>query len=288
MTTPKTSSYWDKSTILSRIADSENRIRYEAGSPNQTEVELYYHSIMSGSASNAVSKKRVLVLGMTPEIRYMALSKEFTVISIDHNLDVIDMYKDWVPDEYKKNEKIIHGSWWDIEKYLTEPVDVVLGDGVFGNILSVGKHCELLRILKAVLADNGIMIFRKALLPDGFDTNAYEADALIHKYRSGVLSDAEFGFSMRLWGNYKNAYNPQTFILENGITFQRYQAWAKEGILSEAEYACIGHYYFEGLNMILPQFIWEEILSSSGCSFKHFQLKGKDWYAYYPIYRCHF
>lgn len=282
------SSYWDKHTITSRIADSNARIRFEAGSPNKEEVELYQKCILSGLSSIAGSRKRILVLGMTPEIRSMALGNGFNVISIDRSQDAVDMYKDWIPDEYRANEEIIHACWWETEKHIQEPVDAVMGDGVFGNILSVEKHVELLNILKGILASGGIMVFRKALIPEGFDTDAYRTDQLIQKYRSGLLSDAEFGFSMRLWGNYKEAYNPQTFILDNSQTFQRYQAWVKEGRLSDHEFACICHYYFNGLNMIVPQSKWEEILLSVGCKFRCNPLEGKDWYAYYPVYQCCF
>ncbi|MBN2481294.1 MAG: class I SAM-dependent methyltransferase [Bacteroidales bacterium] len=281
-------SYWDKPTIVSRIADLKSRMRYEAGSPNPKEVELYHKCILTGLSSNAGPKKRILVLGMTPEIRSMAVSNGFEVISVDRSLDAVEMYKDWIPDELKANEEIIQACWFELEKYLAEPVDAVLGDGVFGNILSVEKHVVLLKILKNILNDKGTLVFRKALVPDNFDPDAYDADLLIQKYRSGLLTDAEFGFSMRLWGNYVKAYNPKSFILDNSLTFQRYQSWMNEGRLSEPEYTCICHYYFNGMNMILPQRKWEEILISINCKFERHQLEGKDWYYYYPVYQCRF
>ena len=274
--------------MLTRIADSEARKRFEAGSPNPDEVELYRNCLLSGLSSNDLSGKRILVLGMTPEIRSMALCNGAHLISIDQSKDAIDMYKDWVPEEYSTNEIIIHASWRVAGKHMTLPVDAVMGDGVFGNILSVEKHVELLRVLKDITTKNGIMIFRKALVPDEFNPDQYDAHRLIQKCRSGILSDAEFGFSMRLWGNFKNAFDPECFLLDNSVTFQCYQTWMKEGKLSETEYASIKRYYFNGLNMILSQRKWEEILVSSGYKFKCHRLTGKDWYTYYPVYSSHF
>ncbi|MBN2215593.1 MAG: hypothetical protein JW723_15280 [Bacteroidales bacterium] len=280
--------FWDRSVLSTRIADPETRTRYEAGSPGRDEVGLYQSCLLSGLRAGNLSGKRILVLGMTPEIRTMALGGGANLVSIDCSQDAIDMYRDWVPAQFAANETIICGSWWDAGRCVTSLVDVVMGDGVFGNILSVEKHIEIIGILRDLMADGGIMVFRKAMLPDDFDIDAYDAGLLIEKYRTGALSDAEFGFSMRLWGNYKNAYNPETFILDNSKTFRLYEKWMKEGILTEKEYACICHYFFKGKNMILSQRKWENILESEGCSYELHQLKGKDWYAYYPVYLCRF
>jgi len=278
------SSGWDKPTILSRIADAKSMIRYEAGSPNMAETELYRSCILSGLLTGSEVCGTVLVLGMTPEIRSMALSCGFDVISMDRSSDAIDMYREWVPTRLASNEKIVNASWFEAGLHIDAPVRAVMGDGVFGNILSAEKHIELLRILKGLLTAGGVMVFRKILVPEGFDVEAYEARRLIGKYRSGLLTDDEFGFSMRLWGNYKRSYDPETFILDNSITFKLYQDWQKNGILTAKEYACISHYYFSGLNMIIPQRKWEELIASAGMKSDCHHLEGNDWYSYYPVY----
>lgn len=280
------SSYWDKPALLTRIADPKARIRYEAGSPNTEEIKTYYESLILGFNSEDLTNKHIFLLGMTPELRTMALEHGAYITSIDKNQDAIDTYTEWVPYEFQANEKIIHASWWDANKHVKSPVHAILGDGVFGNVLSVEKHMELLQLLKVILAENGILVFRKAMLPNDFEPDSYDANLLIDKYRSGTMSDAEFGFSMRLWGNYKNAYNPQNFLLDNRITFKQYHEWMKEGKLTEFEYGCICHYYFNGLNMILSQHKWEELLKTADLNYTRHQLKGKDWYSYYPIYVC--
>ena len=132
------------------------------------------------------------------------------------------------------------------------------------------------------------MIFRKALLINDFDANHYKADLLIQKYRTGKLSEAEFGFSMRLWGNFEQSYDPKKYLLDNAASFKLYKTWFNEGKLTKHEYACIYRYYFNGLNMILTQKKWEELLDMVGCDFTYHQLQGKDWYRYYYIYSCHF
>jgi len=162
-----------------------------------------------------------------------------------------------------------------------------MGDGIFGNILSLEKHIELLEVLKRLLSKDRVMVFRKILVPEDFDEKAYDAQSLISKYRSGRLTDNEFGFSMRLWGNYTDSYNTSTYLLDNSITFKLYKEWVKKNILSESEYACIARFYFNGFNLIPPAFKWEELLRSVGLKFECHHLKGKDWYYYYPIYKAY-
>lgn len=280
--------YWDKSALLTRIADANSRRRHEAGSPNSEEVDCYRQVLFSGLTTKDLSSKQLVILGMTPEIRTMALQTGASLYSIDQSSDAIEMYKNWIPEAYRAKEQIIQDTWWDAIRKLSEPVHAILGDGIFGNILSQEKHLELLQLLKAHLAKDGMLVFRKAAFPGDFDFEAYSSDKLIEKYRSGSLSDAEFGFSMRLVGNTKDSYNPQSFMLDNSITFQTYHTWMEEGKLTKKEYACICWYYFNGQNMILSQPRWEEMLTNTGCSFSKHQLEGKDWYAYYPIYSCQF
>jgi hypothetical protein len=132
------------------------------------------------------------------------------------------------------------------------------------------------------------MIFRKALLANDLDPDDYKADILIGRFRKGELSGTEFGFAMRLWGNYNNAYNPVDYILDNANTFKLYKTWFENGRLTGEEYGYIYRYYFNGLNMILSQERWEEILVQAGCDFTCHPLQGKDWYRYYCIYSCRF
>ena len=276
---------WDLRAHQTRIA--RTGVRYEAGSPNKEEIAQYRVCLSSGTDSQTNIRKQVLVLGMTPELRCMVLKTGCHLISIDSSKDSIDLYRDWVPETLREKEKIVCSDWMHAYQNIGEPVNAVLGDGVFGNILSIQGHRDLLNRITEIINDNGVIVTRQAILPDNFDTSEHTATLLIEKYRENLISKAEFGFSMRLWGSYEQAYDKKSYILDNRIVFNRYQKWLEDNTLTREEMDCINRYYFDGLNMILPQMIWEDLLQECGLFHTHYQLNGNMWYEYYPLYSCH-
>ena len=124
------------------------------------------------------------------------------------------------------------------------------------------------------------------MVPRNFTPNDHSAQPLLKRFRAGELTEEEFGFGMRIFGSYSDAYNMQTFILDNKEVFAKYEDWLKKGLLSESEYTAIRRYYYAGPNLIPPQTVWETMLFEEGFTFQQYTLKGKMWYEYYPIYYC--
>ncbi|MBD2579635.1 class I SAM-dependent methyltransferase [Oscillatoria sp. FACHB-1406] len=278
-------SQWTSDAFKSRISDYSSRKRFEAGSPNDREIEAYSYHISNHFRGNLQGKK-ALVLGLTPELRAMLHDFGMSVICIDQNQDAIALFRDWLPLDRTVDENIVEGDWMNLEDYLDEPIDVVVGDGVFGNILSLQGHRTLLNKIEKILNNRGICVFRKILIPENFSVQEYEVKKLIKRHRSGEMDDAEFGFAMRIWGLKDTAFNENKFLLDNNYSFSIFRQMYRDGLLNDDEIAAIERYYFGGINLITPQAIWEELLTDSGFEFESFPLSGKDWYAYYPIFGC--
>lgn len=273
--------YWTKKTFLSRINDPDRRERYPAGCPNSCEIELYKLALSeTGNCDTAV------ILGMTPELRNLAATCFGSIISIDESVEAIELYRDWLSHDHQQQENIIQASWFDLDQHVTKPVDAVLGDGVFGNLPDLTCHQELLSIIVRRLHDNGRFITRKALIPKQFNPANHDFETLLQRFRCGEIDDAEFGFGMRLVGHYSSCYNSSSYILDNAKVFANCEAAHKAGLLKKEEIGAINRYYFLGKNCILPQEVWESILSQEGFDFRIHQCKGKAWYEYYIIYEC--
>lgn len=273
--------HWDRPTLETRIADAARRQRHEAGSPNSEEITRYRELLLDGPRP-----RRVVVLGMTPELRVMALTAADRVITFEHSPDAIALYRDWVPEADPRREWILRADWFDLDRLLARPVDAVLGDGVFGNILTLEGHRRLLSVLRAILGPDGRIVLRQALIPRGFDPEALTAERQIEAFRAGRQSAAEFGFGMRLWGCYAEAYDPARGLLDNRVVFARYADWRADGRLTDEEWNAIQRYYYGGRNMILPQGDWEALLGECRLEFSMRPLIGRAWYAYYPVYAC--
>jgi hypothetical protein len=273
--------YWDRPTLETRIADVGRRQRHEAGSPNPDEVERYRELLLDGPRP-----QQAVVLGMTPELRVMALSVVERVITVDRNPEAISLYRDWTPEADRGREWIIRADWADLSRLVTGPVDAVLGDGVFGNVLTLDGHRRLLNSLREAVGPGGRIILRHAMIPRGFDLELHSAERLLEAFRRGRMKETEFGFGMRLWGCFAKAYDRRTSLLDNRMVFDRYGRWHVDGRLTDGEWKAVQRYYYGGRNMILAQDDWETLLGECRLEYSMRPLTGRAWYAYYPVYSC--
>ena len=278
---------WDSESLRARIADPYKRIRYEAGSPNSEEIECYGYCLSKGFRFGAKKDGwHVVILGMTPELRYLTHKMNCSVTCIDVSEEVIKLYCDWICEEHRIKENIIRADWMRLLDVLNKPADAIIGDGVFGNITSLQGYTRLLRAFREALCKDGFLVLRTIMVPGNINPDDHAAPQLLKRFRAGELTEAEFGFGMRIFGSYSDAYNVRTFILDNKKVFTKYEDWFKKGFLSEPEYAAIRRYYYAGPNLIPPQLVWETILLEEGFTFQQHTLKGKMWYEYYPLYYC--
>lgn len=273
--------YWDLDTIASRVQDGQGRNRYEGGSPNPADIAAYESALKPETGADTA-----VVLGMTPELRAMALRRFRNVVSIDANPTMIDFYRDWTAAEHRSRETIHRANWLNLERIVEAPVDAVFGDGVFANLPDWASHRTLLRAIRRALAPGGVLSTRTIVIPRDFDPRRRSAEWLVRRFRAGALNEAEFGFAMRFFGYYEKSYDPRTWIADNARAFDCCAEAHGRGELSDAEHAIILRYYYGGPLVIPPQDAWEKMLADSGFEFQILPCHDRDWCAYYMIYGC--
>jgi len=273
--------HWDRATLETRIANAGARQRHAGGSPDDREIAAYAAGL--GAINPGAT---TLVLGMTPELRCMALARFARLLTVDVNLQAIALYRDWVAPSAAARETILAADWFALPTVITQSVAAVLADGVFGNLPDAPAHQRLLEVIAGVLAPSGRFVTRMAMIPDGFQPRAHCAGRLLQQFRSGQLSEAEFGFGMRLVGHHETCYDAHTARLDNARLFALCAARHAVGELTDREHAAIRRYYFGGFNCILPQREWERQLVATGWQFEIHRCQGRAWYAYYPVYAC--
>lgn len=272
--------HWSRATLESRIADAKSRQRHAGGSPDSTEIEAY------ASGLSDVPEGTAAVLGMTPELRSLALSRFRRVVSVDKNSDSIAVYRDWIPEQDRARETVIAGDWFHLRELLRTPMQAVLADGVFGNLPDLPAHARLLESISAALAPGGRFVTRMALIPEQFNPAEYSADRLLAQFRAGELDEAEFGFGMRLVGHHALFYDTSRHLLDNARLFAHCADRHRRGEILDVEWRAIQRYYFGGFNCIAPQSEWERVLTEGGWRWEIRRCTGKSWYAYYPVYVC--
>lgn len=273
--------HWSSDTLQLRIADFGGRRRHHGGSPDPDEIGAYATGLAGCSGGDAV------VLGMTPELRALALRRFERVVCVDGNPDSIALYRDWIAPADRSRETTILGDWLELPRLIARPVSAVLADGVFGNLPNLGAHASLLTAIAAVLQPQGRFVTRTAMIPDEFNPVEHRAERLRAQFRAGELNEAEFGFAMRLVGHHELCYDPQTYLLNNARLFALCAARHAAGEFTSQEWQAINRYYYGGSNCILPQREWESTLLAGGWHFQLHRCRGRAWYDYYPVYACH-
>ncbi|WP_232629449.1 class I SAM-dependent methyltransferase [Methylobacterium sp. Leaf118] len=261
--------------LESRIKDRSRQVRHEAGSPNADELQRYELCLPDERAVG-------VVLGMTPELRALAGRHATRSYAIDHSPDAIALYEDWLSPTARARETVLFVNWMSLPTAVPEKADFIVGDGIFGNLLSVPDHRHLLAQIRNTLAPGGRFITRQALAP----VTPEPAETLIRRYRQGDLSEAEFGFDLRIKGYWAQAYAREDCLLDCGRVYALIEDDLKSGRLSRDEYEIAQRYVFSGKNMFLPQKLWEDVLVASGFTFERHPLSGRSWYPYYVIYSC--
>ena len=240
----KTVNKWADEVLSARVEDTNNRTLHEAGSPNEDELQLYRKLYQESKTSEG--QKRALVLGMTPGLRHTLHKDELEVICVDVSEYAIKRFQDWIPESERERETVIKGNWLDVDSLIDDPVDVVVGDGVFANLLSAKENIELLSKLKKVITPDGVMVFRNILVPNNFQLSDFSVENRLALLREGSLSAPEFGFDFRIWAFYEKAYEQNTHCLNSKIVFEQCDELLGNNLISERENEIIRHYFFDG------------------------------------------
>jgi len=274
-------SKWDRKSYLARIEDTKLRKRHPAASPDETDIACY-RAALEGRACTDVA----IVLGMTPELRVLASSHFPRVVSAERNPVAIDLFREWLDEAGRSREEIIRTDWMDLDQHVPQPVSAILGDGVFGNLSDVEGYLDLLLKLRKLLRQDGRLATRMAFIPRNFEPDRNSMEALQQRFRNGTIDEAEFGFGTRLVGHYRCCYDPASFLLDNKKLFSECQEAFSRGKISRSEHECIERYYFGGMNCIVTQEIWEQLLLAAGFGYRIHKSSGKEWREYYVVYEC--
>jgi len=272
---------WDRGTLQRRIADPASRRRWAGGSPDTLEIEGY-----AALMPPAPRRRLAVVLGMTPEVRTLALNAFDRVISIDRSVEAHAIYADWVPADARHREQRIIGDWSAPPPEILGCVDAVFGGGVLGNCADGAAAIELLRIIRTMIHNAGTMITRHACYPDGFAGMRHRWEDLLAAFGRGDISDEELGFGLRLAGHVDVAWDDGSCLLDCGMVYRRLDAMAADGTLSPEIWAFARRYQFAGMNWIPDESRWQQALTQAGWRAQRHELTGREWYRYYPLYSC--
>ncbi len=268
---------WDAEFIAARISTRDRRLRFEAGSPNVEEIEVYRNALPADGAG------RCLVLGMTPELRALMVDVSTEVVSVDSSTAAIAEYGPWVK---SSRETIVEAEWSGFLQQAGERFDVIAGDGIFGNVPGYDAARSLLQAIERSLAPGGVFVTRMALVPKGFEAVQWDWSTLVAQFRAGHIGEAEFGLTLRLFGFFRRFYDAEGAILDCAAVYREIASLFDAGALDMRERDIAGRYLFTGKNWLPTESAWEGLLAEDSWRVSRRSLRGKLWHAYYPLYVC--
>lgn len=266
---------WNHQLFLKRISSQSDRVRYEAGSPNPAEIEVFSDFCRTNGGA------KCLVLGMTPELRRMACQSFSEVTSVDANPEAIGIYRDWVSSE---REQVIQDDWFGFLERHNGYYDVVLGDGIFGNLSSADDASELLGLVRQRLAAGGLFVSRVTLMPGNFRSRSWRLESLLKGLRNREIGECDFGLTSRLISQADSCYDAESEMLDCAQSFALLRKANSQGLLTNHELALAERFLFEGANWLPTLNSWMAKLTESKFGFEPGHLKGHLWYEYYPIH----
>jgi len=276
---------WEQSDFEKRTMGGARPEGYEPGTPDDTEI-MTYKAYAEEVLTDPFSDAPALVMGMTVRVRKAMHEIGCQVTCMDISEDAVSYLRDAIPANYVANETVMNADWMTLPEALPGPVDVIAGDGVFSNILSVEEHLLLLERLRRTLRPTGAIVSRAFCIPDGFDFDQFEPATILAAYRDGKLTDGEFSHGYRIFGFWNEAFDAESRILDNKIIFDCVDQWKADGKLSDAEYAVVRQNYFGGLTFMPTEAMWEDMLDQTGFDFEKRYHTGRLWYQYGPIYKA--
>lgn len=140
------------------IADMWNSYFTQPSRVSQDESNKYKKWLLE----YADPSKKILLLGVTPEIRESLAALEYNVTCIDINKEMISAM-DFVLKVKNSCEKIINENWLD-NSLLDNSFDIVIGDAVLPNVAWEEREKLLLEV-KRLLKPNGLFITRTFCVP---------------------------------------------------------------------------------------------------------------------------
>jgi len=198
--------------------------RNSPAAPSIEEVEVFRKFLHEVDKNISVKPKKVLVLGITPEMREIAWGNGYEVVSVDIDKNMIKSMKDFV--KIKGRETIINDNWLNLEKYYSYcTFDLILADASLNN-LSFKDYQKILKIMNELLKDDGYFIVRHFIIAEKDDLKPIDyfcKKKVFWKEKSlGMLLGVE---QIKIWLNDKKHY------LELG----KYYPW----LLSQLDIGCL-------------------------------------------------
>lgn len=245
--------------------------------PSEEVLKIHYDNLFG--ITKRFKNPRMLVLGMTPELRDLGLHMGFEVIAVDFNWNMIKKMNELVGIKIREKEIIIKGNWLGIP--LRDNYFHCVVSDVSINNLALNDFPRLFKKLQSILVSGGCISIKEAVHPDSDkQINAFEKN--VELYRKKKMSFNDFYLRARFMTSRHKTYNEKTKINSGKKVFEEFKRVHKKSIINKKEFERLYKLYNVISHTILKQ---SEFLRIFKRYFKLISIKqsDSDKYDFYPL-----
>jgi len=221
---------------------------------------------------------RAFILGVTPELRDLALREGFEVIACDMNLEIIKKTQQLVKIKNRAKEIIIKSNWLSVP-LKDNSFHIVLSDVAINN-LPFKDFPKIFSLMTKWLVPGGYLSLREVVYPDNENFNNFEKNVKL--FREGKFTFNDFYLRGRFLNFKKQVYNPLTKINDAKKVFGQFKKAYQKKTINKEEFEKIWRLKNYIFHTIVKQ---KEFIKLMSKNFKLIAVKqsDSDKYDFYPL-----
>lgn len=175
---------------------------------------------------------KALILGVTPELRDLALSQGCSVVACDMNLEMIKKMQQFLKIKDRTKEVIIKANWLSVP-LKNNSFHIILSDVAINN-LPFKDFPKIFSLMSQWLVKGGLLSLREVVHPDDNKFNCFEENLKL--FRQGKFSFNNLYLRARFMSFKSQSYNPRTRINNPKKIFEQFKNLYKNKIITKQEF----------------------------------------------------
>lgn len=198
----------------------------------------------------------VLILGSTPETREMILKRGYNLVTIDIGKEMIELANKFITTNQEKEEVIV-ADWLEMPLF-DNYFDLIIGDGVFNNVLFADCDKFAQNIIRVSKKDAKV-IFREAVINPQRAVKSIRE--LIRNYRKSKNHWFDLFFDLLFYCDEKHCWY-QADKMENRLEemYKQIDNYFKEGIINKTELNDLNNLRSKIIHTFLTRPVFERFL----------------------------
>ena len=274
----------NKQPWLEFVAKERQRNRCPPFTPTSEEMKVYEESLVRLKSESILKSQsilkfestyskfkttplpqRVLILGVTPELRDLVLSHDIECYSVDISESMEACFSAIMKHKNHPKDHVQIGDWREMD-FPEGFFGAVFADASLSNLATQEDDEKVVSLVNKFLAKGGYFLSREFTYPSEF--KPFTKQELTCQYRNNSITNADLFIEIRFW-IYKDAlWDKNKFTYDAKACFDMIDKDFKQGVYSKEEHDYMKKFRNNIINCIYPKEKFILMVCSKGFSFE--------------------